>query len=139
MDWPPGSHASTFGGNPISCAAALETIALLEEELIDNASRVGHFLMARLQEIAATSELIGDVRGKGLMIGVELVRNRQTKEPAVIERNTMVQECFQCGLLLLGCGTSGIRFCPPLIVCERDVDSAMSIFEETLHALAKRP
>ena len=138
MDWPLGSHASTFGGNPVACASALETIALLEEELIDNAARTGDYLLEQLRELASTSELIGDVRGKGLMIGVELVRDRQTKEPAIAERNAIVQECFQKGLLLLGCGSSGIRFCPPLVVDEHDAETAVSIFEEVLAELIAR-
>ncbi len=135
MDWPPGSHASTFGGNPLSCVAALETIALLEEELIENARRVGAYLMRRLQELAQTLEIIGDVRGRGLMIGVELVRDRTTKEPAVSQRNSVIQECFQKGLLLLGCGTSTVRFCPPLVIDESDVDTAIEIFGEVLRQL----
>lgn len=138
MDWPPGSHASTFGGNPISCAAALETIALLEEELIDNAARVGEYLMEQLREVAATCELIGDIRGRGLMIGIELVRDQETKESAINERNAIVQECFQRGLLLLGCGTSGIRFCPPLVVDAQEAATAVSIFEDALAELMAR-
>jgi 4-aminobutyrate aminotransferase len=138
MDWPPGSHASTFGGNPVSCAAALETIALLEEELIDNAAEVGSYLLGRLRDLATRHKLIGDVRGKGLMIGVELVRDRQTKEPAIAERNAIVQECFQRGLLLLGCGTSGIRFSPPLVIDGQDAETAVSIFAEALTELSSR-
>ena len=138
MDWPPGSHASTFGGNPVSCAAALETVALLEEELMDNATDVGGYLLGRLRDLATRHKLIGDVRGKGLMIGVELVRDRQTKEPAIAERNQIVQECFQKGLLLLGCGTSGIRFCPPLVIDEHDAETAVSIFDDTLVGMKGR-
>src|SRR5205085_9178353 len=94
MDWGPGSHASTFGGNPVSCVAALETIKLLEEELIENARQIGTHLKGRLLELAAKHTLIGDVRGLGLMIGVELVRDRATKEPANSERDEIVQKCF---------------------------------------------
>ncbi|MCB9921277.1 MAG: acetyl ornithine aminotransferase family protein [Planctomycetaceae bacterium] len=135
MDWPPGSHASTFGGNPVSCAAALTTINLLEEGLIANAADVGAYLIERLSELQSRHRLIGDVRGKGLMIGIELVRNRDTKEPAVVERNAIVQECFQKGLLLLGCGTSAIRFCPPLVIDHDDVDTAVDILDEVLSEL----
>ena len=138
MDWPPGSHASTFGGNPVSCAAALETIALLEEDLIDNAANVGSYLLGLLRDLAARHPLMGDVRGKGLMIGVELVRDPRTKEPAIAERNAIVQECFQKGLLLLGCGVSGIRFCPPLVIDADDAETAVSIFEEVLSEFAAR-
>jgi 4-aminobutyrate aminotransferase len=135
MDWPPGSHASTFGGNPVSCAAALETIALLEEGLIVNAAHVGGYLMKRLRDLQTRHELIGDVRGKGLMIGIELVRDRATKEPAVAERNAIVQECFQKGLLLLGCGASSIRFSPPLVIDRADADIAVEILDEVLSAM----
>ena len=136
MDWPPGSHASTFGGNPVSCAAALETIALLEEELIANAAEMGGLLLTKLRGLAERHALIGDVRGKGLMIGVELVRDPQTKEPAADAREAVVQECFERGLLLLGCGTSSVRFCPPLVIDEQDVDTAVTIFDEALGAIA---
>jgi len=136
MDWPPGSHASTFGGNPVSCAAALQTIALLEEGLIENAARIGDYLMKRLQELQTQHKLIGDVRGKGLMIGIELVRDRATKEPAVAERNAIVQECFQKGLLLLGCSASSIRFSPPLVIDQADADTAVEILDEVMSAMA---
>jgi 4-aminobutyrate aminotransferase len=136
MDWPPGSHASTFGGNPVSCAAALETIALLEEELIENADRVGRELQVQLKELARRHTLIGDVRGKGLMIGVELVRDRKTRERAIVERNAVIQECFQRGLLLLGCGSNTVRFCPPLVVNEHDVETAVGIVDEVLGEIA---
>ena len=132
MNWPAGSHASTFGGNPVACAAALETIALLEEELMRNAARVGDHLLKRLLALAPRHLLIGDVRGKGLMVGMELVHNRSTREPAVRERDLLIQGCFQKGLLLLGSGVSTIRFCPPLIVDEDHVDTAVAIVDETL-------
>ncbi|MEX0819698.1 MAG: acetyl ornithine aminotransferase family protein [Pirellulaceae bacterium] len=135
MDWPSGSHASTFGGNPISCAAALETIALLEEGLIANAASVGEYLRERLADLQSRHALIGDVRGKGLMLAIELVRNRETKEPAVDERNTIVQECFQRGLLLLGCGASSIRFCPPLVIDRNDAATAVEIVDDVLSSM----
>jgi 4-aminobutyrate aminotransferase len=132
MDWPPGSHASTFGGNPVSCAAALETIALLEEGLTAQAARVGEFLLAELRRLATKHSLIGDVRGLGLMVGMELVRNRQTKEPAVVERETLIERAFRKGLLLLGCGTNTVRFCPPLVVTEHEVRVAIEIIDQIL-------
>jgi 4-aminobutyrate aminotransferase len=132
MDWGKGSHASTFGGNPVSCVAALETIALLEEGLIANAARVGELLMARLREVAQRQPLIGDVRGRGLMVGVELVRDRNTKEPAAEEREAVIQACFRKGLLLLGCGPNTVRFCPPLVIDEQDVETAVAIFDAAL-------
>jgi 4-aminobutyrate aminotransferase len=132
MDWPPGSHGSTFGGNPVSCAAALATIDLLEHALIDNARRTGDYLRARLMALAAGRDTIGEVRGVGMMIGVELVRDRASMRPAPDARNRVVRACFERGLLLLGCGESTVRFCPPLIVTERDVDTAVDIFEAAL-------
>lgn len=132
MDWGPGSHASTFGGNPISCVAALETIELLEECLMENAATVGRHLTARLNELATRHKLIGDVRGLGLMVGAELVRDRATKVPAAEEREAIVQSCFRRGLLLLGCGQSTIRFCPPLVVTKEQVDTALAILDDVL-------
>src|SRR3954471_23387491 len=132
MDWGPGSHASTFGGNPVSCVAALETIKLLQAELMENARVVGGHLKQRLSEVMLRHRLIGDVRGLGLMIGVELVRDRATKEAASTERDEIVQTCFRQGLLLLGCGVSTLRFCPPLVVTKEQCDAAVGILDEVL-------
>ena len=127
MDWPPGSHASTFGGNPVSCVAALETIALLEESLIGNAAQVGEHLLARLRELHQQFEQsIVDVRGKGLMVGVELTSARL--------RDEVIQACFQRGLLLLGCGESTLRFCPPLVVTAEECDTAVEILTGVLES-----
>src|SRR4030095_11900894 len=108
MDWGPGSHASTFGGNPVSCVAALETIKLLEEELMQNAAQVGAHLKSRLVALMNKHTIIGDVRGLGLMIGAELVKDRATKEPATAEKERVIQACYQRGLLLLGAGQSTV-------------------------------
>ncbi len=132
MDWEKGSHASTFGGNPVSCAAALETIALLEEGLIENATKMGDLILEHLREMQKRHPLMGDVRGKGLMIGVELIKNSSTREWAVAERDAIIQGCFRRGLLLLGCGESAIRFSPPLIITRRDAETALGIFEKSL-------
>jgi len=132
MDWGPGSHASTFGGNPVSCVAALETIRLLEEGLMENARVVGQHLKQRLVELAGKHRLIGDVRGLGLMIGVELVRDRATKEAASTERDEIVQLCFRRGLLMLGCGVNTLRFCPPLVITKEQADTAVEILDEVL-------
>lgn len=134
MDWGPGSHASTFGGNPVSCVAALETIRLLEEGLMQNAAQVGEHLKGRLNELATRHKIIGDVRGIGLMIGMELVRDRGTKEFATSEKEQLIQECFRRGLLLLGCGQSTIRFCPPLVITREQADTAVGILDEVLRA-----
>ncbi|MEK6577101.1 MAG: acetyl ornithine aminotransferase family protein, partial [Nitrospirota bacterium] len=132
MDWESGSHANTFGGNPIACEAALATIEILEEGLIQNADKVGRYILSRLDQMKKVHPLIGDVRGMGLMIGVELVRNRKTKEMAATERSEVIQSAFKKGLLILGCGYNVIRFMPPLIITEDDADKALSIFDEVL-------
>jgi len=132
MDWVPGSHASTFGGNPISCEAALTTIELLQEGLIENASRLGKYLLEKLKELQKRFHLIGDVRGRGLMIGVEIVKDPETKEKGIEEKSAIIQACFEKGLLILGCGENVIRFIPPLIITKSEVDTALTIFEEVL-------
>jgi len=133
MAWPPGAHASTFGGNPVSCAAALATIALLKDRLVANAADVGGHLMSGLKALADKHPLIGDVRGRGLMIGVELVRDRQTKERAPEERDAVVSAAFSRGLLLLGAGMNAIRFSPPLVLTREQADIAVRIFDEALN------
>ena len=132
MNWPPGSHASTFGGNPVSCVAALETIDLLEEGLVENAREVGAYLQRKLRGLIDKHTIIGDVRGLGLMIGVELVRDRTTKERAASERDAIVDAAFYKGLLLLGCGENTVRFCPPLVITREQADAAVAIFDEVL-------
>jgi 4-aminobutyrate aminotransferase len=132
MAWPPGAHASTFGGNPVSCAAALATIRLLRDGIVDNAATVGAHMMAKLKTLAATHPLIGDVRGRGLMIGVELVRDRQTRERAAEERDAVVAGCFARGLLLLGAGKNAVRFSPPLVLTRDQADTAIAIFAAAL-------
>lgn len=138
MSWPPGAHASTFGGNPVSCAAALATLKLLKEKLIANARDVGAHLMAGLAALADKHPLIGDVRGRGLMIGVELVRDRQTKERAGDERDAVVMTAFKRGLLVLGAGKNAIRFSPPLVLTREQADIAITIFDEALGEIEKR-
>jgi 4-aminobutyrate aminotransferase len=132
MAWPPGAHASTFGGNPVSCAAALATIELLRTQLVANAADVGAHMLAGLEALADKHPLIGDVRGRGLMIGVELVRDRQTKERATDERDAVVLAAFRRGLLLLGAGKNAIRFSPPLVLTRAQADVAIRIFDEAL-------
>src|SRR6185369_15274588 len=134
MTWPPGSHASTFGGNPVCCAAALKTIELLERELIDNAARMGTYMMERLRLWPARYPMVGDVRGLGLMIGVELVRDQQTKEKAPKLRDRVVDLAFERGLLILGAGDNTIRLCPPLVITRDQCDFALDILEQCLRA-----
>jgi 4-aminobutyrate aminotransferase len=132
MDWVPGSHASTFGGNPISIAAALATINILEREGIANAARVGEKMLERLQGWKKTHPLVGDVRGRGLMIGVELVKDKTTREPVTALRNRVETLAFERGLMILGCGETSIRLCPPLIVNEHEATVALDILEDAL-------
>jgi 4-aminobutyrate aminotransferase len=136
MTWKRGSHASTFGGNPVSCAAALATIDLLEEELMSNADEQGQFLINRLRNMASRHACIGDVRGKGLMIGIDFVQDRQTREGNAELRDALVQQCFHKGLLLLGCGPSSIRFCPPLVITRQHCETAVAILEDALNELS---
>jgi 4-aminobutyrate aminotransferase len=132
MTWPPGTHASTFGGNPVSCAAALATVKLLRDTLMSNAAEVGAHLLAGLEALRERHRLIGDVRGRGLMAGVELVRDRDTKERATTERDAVVNAAFRRGLLILGAGKNAIRFSPPLILTKAQADTAVGIFDEAL-------
>jgi 4-aminobutyrate aminotransferase len=133
MDWPLGAHGTTFGGNPVSCAAATATIQVIEEEgLLENAGRMGERLVSTVNDIQTRHESIGDVRGKGLVVGVELVEDRETKEPATQLRDDVIKRAFRKGLLILGCGPSTVRFMPALTVDTNTVDEAMAIFEESL-------
>jgi len=136
MDWEAGSHASTFGGNPVSCMAALATIELLEEGLIENAAVQGKHLMDGLVKLQKFHECMGDVRGKGLMVAVEFVKDRETKEPARTWRNDIIKNAFQKGLLLLGCGENSIRFCPSLTVNTAEIDKCLSIFDDVVREIA---
>jgi 4-aminobutyrate aminotransferase len=132
MTWPPGAHASTFGGNPVACAAANATIALLKGSLVANAAAVGARLMDGLRELQKKHRLIGDVRGMGLMIGIELVRDRATKERAPEERNALIQAMFRRGVLTLGAGLNAMRLAPPLVLSQAQADTVLSVFDEAL-------
>lgn len=132
MDWEAGSHASTFGGNPVSCRAALATIKLLQENLMDNASVQGDRLKNGLLELQKNHECMGDVRGLGLMIAVEFVRDRTGKKPDKAARDKIIQNSFNKGLLLLGCGENSVRFCPALTVNPDEIDTCLDIFEEAV-------
>jgi 4-aminobutyrate aminotransferase len=132
MSWPPGAHASTFGGNPVACAAALVTIRLLREQYVQNAAAMGSHFQEGLRALQGKHPIVGDVRGKGLMIGVELVRDPKTKERAVEERNTLIQAMFKRGVLILGAGRNAIRFAPPLVIRKDQIDAVLRIFDESL-------
>ncbi|MBV9498399.1 MAG: acetyl ornithine aminotransferase family protein [Acidobacteriaceae bacterium] len=135
MNWPPGAHASTFGGNPVSIAASLTTIELLEQNLINNAAEVGAYMLERMRTWPSRFRHVGDVRGLGLMIGFELVEDQQTKERAPDFRNRLETMAFERGLLVLGAGPNSIRLCPPLVINHDQADFAMDTLERCLEAL----
>lgn len=133
MDWPLGAHGTTFGGNPVSCAAASATIRVIEEEgLVENAARMGKRVLDAVGQMQTRHTCIGDVRGLGLVIGVELVQDRQTRDPASELRSDVIDRAFRKGLLLLGCGASTVRFMPALNIDAETVDEGLAIFEEAL-------
>jgi len=132
MDWEKGSHGNTFGGNPISCAASLATIDLIEQEYMQNAAEVGQYTLDALAEIQSRHPSIGDVRGLGLMIGVEFVKDRASREPAGELTERVVNLAFERGLLMLSCGQSVIRIAPPLSISRSEVDEGLAIFEEAV-------
>ena len=130
--WTRGAHGSTFGGNPVACAAALATIQLIEDGLIENAARTGGYLKDQLTTLQRKYRAISDVRGLGLMIGVEFSKTDKSRAPDPKLRDQVMQQCFEHGLLLLNCGESTLRFCPPLIVNRKDVDRAIEVFGQTV-------
>ena len=132
MEWKPGAHASTFGGNPVAIAAALATLDLLEEELMENAAVVGAYILNRIRDWPRRFKQVGDVRGLGLMIGIEFVKDQETKERAPELRDQVVQGAFERGLLILGSGANSIRLCPPLVISRDQADFAVSTLEECL-------
>ena len=132
MDWVPGSHASTFGGNPVCIASALATMEVLEHSAIENAAKVGQHIMDRVKTWPQKFDLVGDVRGRGLMIGVELITDRKTKAPAGPARDKVVELAFGHGLLVLGAGENSIRICPPLVISKEEADAGLDILEECI-------
>ena len=129
MTWPPGAHASTFGGNPVACAAALVTIELLEQGLVDHAAAMGAHMMERMRQWPARFPMVADVRGLGLMLGVEIVRDQATKEKAREWRDRLVSLCFEHGVLALGAGDNTLRLCPPLVITREQCDFALDTLE----------
>jgi len=132
MKWEPGAHASTFGGNPVSCAAALATLELIEDEYMQNAIQMGEVILDELKKIQARHPSIVRVEGKGLMVVAEFAKDPETKEPDHDLQEEIVQRSFKKGLLILGCGTSAIRFVPALSITKNLVDEGLQIFEEVL-------
>jgi 4-aminobutyrate aminotransferase len=137
MDWSPGAHASTFGGNPVACAAALETIRLLEEKYVANAGRMGEYILGCLADWPHRHPFVGHVRGRGLMIGIELVKSQETREPNAEARDNVIKKAFHRGLLILGCGESTVRLMPPLIVEREQADIALEILDRCLSEVEK--
>lgn len=137
MNWPPGAHASTFGGNPVCISAALATMKLLEREYIENARRIGEFIFGRIADWPQRHKIVGDVRGKGLMVGIEIVRDQQTKERARDLRDRIVQLAFAKGLLILGAGENSFRLCPPLVVDTEQADFAVRTLDAIITEVEK--
>ena len=137
MDWKPGSHASTFGGNPVAIAAAHATLDIIEREAMANAAKIGGLMLDRLRTWPAKHRIVGDVRGRGLMTGIEIVKDQQSREAAGAWRDRIVELAFERGLLILGCGETSIRLAPPLIVNEHEAAIALDIFEECVSIVEK--
>lgn len=137
-NWLPGAHGNTYGGNALSCTAAYETVSIVRDELTQHAAQVGAYLHKRLDELAERTPQIGQVRGRGLMIGVEFVKDQATRAPDHDGADAVMLEAFRRGLLLLTCGRSTIRFCPPLVVTRGEVDRAIELFEAAIEQVYQR-
>jgi 4-aminobutyrate aminotransferase len=137
MSWEPGAHSSTFGGNPISCAAAIVTLDIIESELLENARVQGEYILAKLNDLMQESEIVGDVRGKGLMIGVEIVKDRETKERGKKLAHDIIMECFRNGLMVLTCGPNSLRILPPLSISRGTIDQGLDILFESIRRVEK--
>ena len=138
MDWTGGSHASTFGGNPLACAAALAVVDVIKEErLLDNTNKQGAYALKRLCEFGECSEIVGDVRGKGLMIGVELVEDKESKKPASQKAAEVIRRSWRRGVAVVTCGASTLRLSPPLTIQREMLDAALDIVEDTVSEVAK--
>jgi 4-aminobutyrate aminotransferase len=138
MDWPAGSHASTFGGNPVSCAAALAVLDVIrEEKLLDNAYKQGSYALKRLNEFGEKNPMVGDVRGKGLMIGVELVEDKDSKKPAAEKAREVMLRSWKRGVAVVTCGVSTLRLSPPLTIQREMLDAALDIVEDAVNEVVK--
>ncbi len=138
MDWESGSHASTFGGNPVACAAALVVIDVIKEEkLLENAEKQGNYIMKWLQDLKEKQEIVGDVRGKGLMIGVEFVEDKETKKPGVDQAREVMLRCWRRGVATVTCGVSTLRLVPPLTITRELVDTSLEIIEDVIKEVEK--
>jgi len=138
MDWERGSHASTFGGNPLSCVAALAVIDVIKEEkLLENAEKQGNYIMKRLQDLKEECEIVGDVRGKGLMIGAEIVEDKETKSPGVDKVKEIMLRCWKRGIAIITCGASTLRIAPPLTITRELVEAGLEIIEDVIKEVEK--
>jgi 4-aminobutyrate aminotransferase len=138
MTWPKGAHGNTYGGNPVASAAALATIDIIEKELMANALEMGLYMKGALEEIQSSHDSIGDVRGIGLMLGVDFVKDRDTRDPDPGIRNKVEREAFEHGLVSLGCGKSTIRFAPPLSITKSEIDEGLRIFDYAVTLAEKK-
>ena len=138
MNWKPGAHGTTFGGNPVCLAAAIATLDLLEGGLVANAKKIGDYIFAKTADWTKKFKIVGDVRGRGLMIGIEIVRDQRTKERAADLRNAIVDMAFHKGLLMLGAGENTLRLSPPLVIDEEQADFALRTLEECLREAEKK-
>jgi 4-aminobutyrate aminotransferase len=137
MDWKPGAHASTFGGNPVCIAASLATIRLIEKQYMANAARMGEYIMRKTVDWREKHKIVGDIRGRGLMIGIEFVRDQKTKEKAPELRNQIVERAFYKGLLVLGSGDTTLRLCPPLLIDEEQADFALRTLDGVISEIER--
>jgi len=138
MDWVPGSHASTFGGNPVCIAAALATLGVIENEsLVQNAHEVGEHMLRRMADWPKKYRTVGDVRGRGLMLGVDMVKDQKTREYGAAERDRVVEMAFERGVLFLGCGPSTVRIAPPLVITKDEAEVGMDVLEESIAAVER--
>jgi len=132
MTWPTGAHGNTYGGNPVACAAALATIDLIDDGYLENAQVMGDYMKQALEEIQARHSSVGDVRGLGLMLGVEFIQGDGSKKPDQVLRDKVERNAFEHGLISLGCGKSTIRFAPPLSIDQREIDEGLKIFQHSI-------
>jgi 4-aminobutyrate aminotransferase len=138
MDWIGGSHASTFGGNPLSCVAANAVIDVIKEErLLENANKQGAYILKRVEELKEQSQIVGDVRGKGLMIGMEIVEDKESKKPASAKATDIMMRSWKRGVAVITCGVSTVRIAPPLNITRDLVDAAMEIIEDVVKEVEK--
>jgi 4-aminobutyrate aminotransferase len=138
MDWEGGSHATTFGGNPVSCTAALAVISVIKEErLLENAIKQGNHVLKRLEELKEESEILGDVRGKGLMIGAEIVTDKRTRKHGKEEAKEIMLRCWKRGVAIITSGTSTLRVAPPLNITTELIDAGLDIVEDVIREVEK--